>query len=171
MHRLIREALNITKELGPVVFVGAIAVFLQTKNTRESQDLDFAIAKPITNEELEKKGYRIINDGGKEKIYTPRNYKVDIYSDRPLNEIPIDTIIETSKDIEVNKKGDTVKAMGLEALILSKFRANRPDVDYEDLRALAIQRLKDVNGHRLRALTKGDYEFDDLMNTLRVLSR
>jgi len=61
--------------------------------------------------------------------------------------------------------------MGLEALILAKFRSNRPDVDHPDLRALAVQRLKDVNGHRIRALTEGDYEFEDLMNTLRVLSR
>jgi len=170
-HPLIGEALEITKELGPVTFVGAIAVFLHTKNTRESQDLDFAIAKPITREELLDKGYNFFERNGKEETFTPRNYKIDIYSDKPLNEIPIKTIIDTSEDIQVNNKGDTVKAMGLEALILSKFRANRPDVDYEDLHALAVQRLKDVDGHKLRALTKGDYEFDDLMNTLRVLSR
>lgn len=60
MHPLIREALDITQDLGPVTFVGAVAVFLHTKNTRESRDLDFAIAKQITREELLDKKYKIV---------------------------------------------------------------------------------------------------------------
>lgn len=171
MHPLIREALKITEELGPVTFVGAVAVFLHTKNTRESQDLDFVIAKPISREELLDKKYRFVVDNGKEKTYTPRNYKVDIYADRPLNKIPIKTIIETSKDFVVDKKGNKVNAMGLEALVLAKFRANRPAQDYPDLRALAVQKLRDIDWEMLEMLTDKKTEFDDLKSTLEYISK
>ena len=171
MHPLIREALKITEDLGPVTFVGAVAVFLHTVNTRESQDLDFVIAKPITREELLDKHYRFITENGKEKTYTPRNYKIDIYSDRPLNKIPIKTIIETSKDFEVDKKGHKVNAMGLEALVLAKFRANRPSQDYPDLRALAIQRLKQIDWKLLKKLSGNKTEFDDLKRTLEYIAK
>ena len=75
--------------------MGAVAVFLHTKNTRESHDLDFAIAKPITREELLDKGYKFFTIHGVEQTYTPREFKIDIYAERPLNGIPIKTIIET----------------------------------------------------------------------------
>lgn len=170
MHPLVREALNITREIGPVTFVGAVAVFLHTTNTRESRDLDFAIAKPITNEELLDKDYKIFSEGGKEKIYTPRNYKIDIYADKPLNRIPIQTIIETSHDFPVNKRSDIVNGMGLEALILSKFRSNRPEVDYQDLRGLAIEKRNDVKLPMLRNLADDEHEVTEIMNTLRFLA-
>ena len=171
MHPLVREALKITKELGPVTFVGAVAVFLHTKNTRESQDLDFAIAKPITRDELLDKGYRFFTRNGVEETYTPREFKIDIYSERPLNDIPIKTIIETSKDFDVDRKGSIVNAMGLEALILAKFRANRPAQDYPDLRALAVQRLQDINWNLLETLSKNRAEFEDLKNTLEFMAK
>lgn len=171
MHPLIREALKITEDLGPVTFVGAVAVFLHTMNTRESQDLDFVMAKPISREELLDKHYRFIIENGKEKTYTPRNYKVDIYSDRPLNKIPIKTIIETSKDFEVDKKGHKVNAMGVETLILAKFRANRPSPDYPDLRTLAVKRLKQIDWKLLEKLSGSKTEFDDLKNTLEYMAK
>jgi hypothetical protein len=171
LHPLIREALEITEDLGQVTFVGAVAVFLHAMNTRESQDLDFVMAKPITREELLDKHYRFIIENGREKIYTPRNYKVDIYSDRPLNKIPIKTIIETSKDFEVDKKGHKVNAMGLEALILAKFRANRPTQDYPDLRALAVQRLKQIDWKALEKLSGSKTEFDGLKNSLEYMAK
>ncbi len=171
MHPLIREALKITDDLGPVTFVGAVAVFLHTKNTRESQDLDFAIVKPITRQELLDKNYRFITENGKEKMYTPRNYKIDIYSDRPLNRIPIKTIIETSKDFEVDKNGHVVNAMGLEALVLAKFRANRPSQDYPDLRALAIQRLKQIDWKLLKNLSGNKTEIDTLKTSLAYMAK
>ncbi|NHI04339.1 hypothetical protein DYY67_1197 [Candidatus Nitrosotalea sp. TS] len=76
MHPLIREALEITQDLGPVTFVGAVAVFLHTKNTRESQDLDFAIMKPITREKLLDKNYRFITENGREKHTRPDTTKL-----------------------------------------------------------------------------------------------
>lgn len=171
MHPLIREALKITEDLGPVAFVGAVAVFLHTKNTRESRDLDFAISKAITREELLDKNYKIITENGREKTYTPRNYKVDIYSERPLNNIPIRTIIETSMDFEVDKKGHKVNAMGLEALILAKFRANRPAQDYPDLRALSVQRLGDIDWKLLGKLSGNKTEVVDLRAALEYMAK
>lgn len=171
MHPLIREALEITQDLGPVTFVGAVAVFLHTKNTRESQDLDFAIGKPITREKLLDKNYRFITENGREKTYTPRNYKIDIYSDRPLNGIPIKTIVETSQDFEVDKNGHVVNAMGLEALVLAKFRANRPSQDYPDLRILAVQRLKQIDWKLLEKLSGNPTEIATLKTTLEYLAK
>ena len=48
-HPLLREAILITKELGDVVFIGAVAILLHIGKgrARESRDLDFAIAHPI----------------------------------------------------------------------------------------------------------------------------
>lgn len=167
MHPLIIEAVKITNELGSVTFVGAIAVFLHTKDTRESQDLDFAMATPLSRKELLDLDYTFISTNGKEETFTPRHYKVDIYSDRPLNKIPIQTIMETSQNFPIGKKGDSVNAMSLEALILSKFRANRPEVDYPDLHRLAITRLNDVNESILRSLAGNDHEVTEIMATLR----
>jgi len=171
LHPLIREALKITEDLGSVTFVGAVAVFLHTKNTRESQDLDFAVAKSISREELLDKKYKFVVENGKEKTYTPRNYKIDVYADRPLNKIPIKTIIETSKDFVVDKKGNKVNAMGLEALILAKFRANRPTQDYPDLRTLAVQKIRDIDWKMLEKLIENKTEFDDLKGTLGFIAK
>ncbi len=171
MHPLIREALKITEDLGPVTFVGALAVFLHTKNTRESQDLDFVIAKPISKEELLDKGYKFITEHGKEKTYTPRNYKIYVYTDRPLNRISIKTIIDTSKDFKVDNKGSTVHAMGLEALIIAKFRANREEQDYPDLRSLAIQRLDDIDWKMMKKIVDDTTEFDDIRNTIKYVAK
>ena len=170
MHQLIREALNITKELGSVTFVGAVAVFLNTKSSRESLDLDFAIANPITDEELIDKGYKILEENRKIKKYTPRGYKVDIYDSRDLNEIPINTIIENSTEFTVNKKGDIVKAMNLETLIVSKFRANR-DQDNYDLKVIAQVRSNEINKERLRNLVKNEHELSEIETTMRYYAK
>lgn len=170
MHPLVREALKITEDLGPVTFVGAVAVLLHAKNTRESRDLDFAMAKRITKEDLLEKGYKTVTEGGKEKVYTPRGFKIDIYLDRPLNGIPIQTIIDTSHDFIVSK-GKIVNGMGLEALILAKFRANRPEQDYPDLRALAIERKADIDWGLLRSLSGDEYEISSIRTTMDTLSK
>lgn len=59
MHPLIQESIKITQDLGDVVFIGAVGIFLQTKTTRESQDLDFATAKELPAELLDEKRYFI----------------------------------------------------------------------------------------------------------------
>jgi len=171
LHPLIREALKITEELGPVTFVGAVAVLLHTKNTRESQDLDFAIVKQISQDELLNKGYKIVTENRKEKTYTPRGFKIDIYSERPLNRIPIETIIETSQNFTVDNKDNIVNAMGLEALILAKFRANRPEQDHPDLKRLAIERKGNIKWDLLESLSGDKYEMASIKVTLDTLSR
>jgi len=52
LNPYIEEAVLITKDLGDVTFVGAVAVFLHTKKSRESKDLDFVVAEQITREHL-----------------------------------------------------------------------------------------------------------------------
>lgn len=68
MHPLIQEAIRITEDLGDVIFVGAVGIFLQTKATRESQDLDFAVAKELPAELLDEKRYFVRKVKGKNKV-------------------------------------------------------------------------------------------------------
>ena len=93
MNPYIEEAVLITQDLGDVTFVGAVAVFLHTGKSRESKDLDLVVAKQITREQFLDLNYRFITENGKERIYTPRNYKIDVYDSHDLNEIPLDKII------------------------------------------------------------------------------
>ncbi len=72
MNPYIEEAVLITKDLGDVTFVGAVAVFLHTKKSRESKDLDFVVADQITREQFLHLKYKFINENGKERIYTPK---------------------------------------------------------------------------------------------------
>ena len=72
MKPLIKEAVCISQDLGDVTFVGAVAVMLHTGEQRQSQDLDFVVAKQITVDEFLDKGYKIDLQG---KKFTPRNYK------------------------------------------------------------------------------------------------
>jgi len=166
MKPIIREALNITNDLGPVTFVGAVAVILQTKELRQSQDIDFVIADEISNDELLNKQYKIVQENGKEKKYTPRGYKIDMYSSRDLNDIPLQTIINNAQAIPIDKKGSTVSAMSLETLIVSKFRANR-EQDNEDLNRIAKTRYNDIKKYKLNELTKSETELKEILNTLK----
>lgn len=166
MKPIIREALNITNDLGPVTFVGAVAVILQTKELRQSQDIDFVIANEISNDKLLNKQYKIVQENGKEKKYTPRGYKIDMYSSRDLNDIPLQTIIDNAQAIPIDKKGSTVSAMSLETLIVSKFRANR-EQDNEDLNRIAKTRYKDIQVDKLMELTKSETELKEIQNALK----
>lgn len=58
LKQLVSEALEITKELGDVVFIGALATHMHTKTARDSQDIDFIVTKPIPEKILENKGYK-----------------------------------------------------------------------------------------------------------------
>jgi len=96
-QELVREALQITRELDNVVFVGAVAVYLYTKRNRTTRDLDFAVASKITKDELTRKGYHIFQEKGKDIRRSPRGYKVDIFY-RDVSEIPVETIFQTARD-------------------------------------------------------------------------
>ena len=110
-HPLLREAILITKELGNgVVFVGAVAILLHIGKgkARESRDLDFAIASHISDESLFEKGYRKYPRSGKTEYYSPRGFKLDIYT-TDLNQVPVNIIIDTANKFVLDRY-KTVKA-------------------------------------------------------------
>lgn len=170
MHPLIQEAVKITQDLGDIVFVGAVGIFLQTKATRESQDLDFAVAKELPAELLDEKRYFVRKTKGKEARYTPRGYKIDIYT-RDVSGIPVDRVVATAKDIEI-RKGATVKAASIEVLVVSKFRAaaKRKGTDDVDIRTLA-RKYREINWEALKNLTESEIEFQRIRGEMDALHR
>jgi len=166
LNPYIEEAVLITRDLGDVTFVGAVAVFLHTGKSRESKDLDLVVAEQITRKRFLDLKYRFINENGKERIYTPRNYKIDVYDSRDLNEIPLDRIIETRVTITVNKKNTTVNTICLEGLIVVKYRAKR-DQDLADLSLIAMYCFKKIDWKLLRTFTKDDVEFRQITETMK----
>ena len=166
MNPYIEEAVLITKDLGDATFVGAVAVFLHTGKSRESKDLDLVVSEQITREQFLDLNYRFINENGKERIYTPRNYKIDIYDSRDLNEIPLNRIIETRTTILVDKKKTTVNVICLEGLIIAKYRAKR-DQDQTDLSLIAMYCFKKIDWKLLQTFTKDDVEFRQIVETMK----
>jgi predicted rRNA methylase YqxC with S4 and FtsJ domains len=166
---LVREALIITKDLGQVVFLGAIARYFHTRVYRESKDLDFAVKKPISKQELNDKGYNQFERNGKLEWFTPRHVKIDIYT-RDVSEIPVKTIIKTCKEFAVGKNKDTVLVMSLESLIVAKHRAQRAG-DVEDLQNIARAKFQEIRWDLLRNLAKNSHEFDSIKSDVRYLSR
>lgn len=169
MKPLVRESLLITKDLGNVIFIGAVARYFHTSLLRESQDIDFALEKPLSKKELNDKGYNQFPRNGKLEWFTPRGMKIDMYT-KDVSGVPIDMIIKTSKNFTVGRTGDMVRVMGLEPLIVAKHRAQR-DADIEDLQALAKSRFKEIRWDVLEAVTKDRHEFDTVKTTMTYLSK
>lgn len=171
MHLLFQEAIKIAQDLGDVIFIGAVGIFLQTKETRESHDLDFAVAKELSPEFLDSKRYFVRRVGGKEARFTPRGYKVDIYT-KDVSGIPIDKVVQTAHTIPV-RKGIFLKAASVEVLVVSKFRAaqKRRGTDDTDLRTLAQKKYKDIDWAVLESLADSDIEFQQIKMTVDALSR
>jgi hypothetical protein len=169
-HRLLREAILITKELGNVVFVGAVGILLHIGKGkgRESRDLDFAIAHHISDESLFEKGYIKYPRRGKTEYYSPRGFKLDIYP-TDLNHVPVNIIIDTAKTFVLDRY-KTVKAASLEMLIILKYDANR-EQDNEDLHRIAIYKLQEINWEGLQSLVNNysEYEFDNIKRDLNAL--
>lgn len=164
-----RESLLITKELGNVIFIGAIARYFHTNLLRESQDIDFALEKPLSKKELNDKGYNQFPRSGKLEWFTPRGIKIDMYT-KDVSKIPIDIVIKTSKNFPINKAGDIVRVIGLEPLIVAKHRAQR-DADVEDLQALAKSRFKEIRWDVLEEVAKDRHEFDSVRTTMTYFSK
>jgi hypothetical protein len=138
---------------------------LHTKKGRESRDLDFAVAIPLSNQFLEDRGYFVYKEKGKDVRRTPRGFKIDIYS-RDLNGIPVETIAKTAVEILVNRKKNwTVKASSLEVLLISKHRAGRNQDTY-DLKLLAQELFHDINWKTLKSLTRDETEFQAIKTAL-----
>ncbi len=166
MNPYIEEAVLITEDLGDATFVGAVAVFLHTGKSRESKDLDLVVAEQIPRERFLDLNYRFINENGKERIYTPRNYKIDVYDSRDLNEVPLNRIIETRTTITVDRKNTTVKAICLEGLIVVKYRANR-EQHQQDLSLIAMYCFKKIDWKLLHTFTKDDIEFRQIAEAMK----
>ena len=149
-NELVREAIQISKELTGAVFVGAIAVYLHINTGRESRDLDSALASKITDEELQNKGYQIFSENGKDVRRSPRNYKVDIFV-HDVSGIPIKTIIRRA----VDKKG--IKVASLEALVVAKHRSDRLSrpQDHQDLRDIAATKYTVIDLESTRNIRQG----------------
>lgn len=171
MHPLLQEAIRITEDIGDVIFVGAVGIFLQTKATRESQDLDFTVARKLPAELLDEKGYFVRRTKGKEARYTPRGYKIDIYT-RDVSGIPIDKIVDTAKDIGV-RKGVMLKAASIEVLTVSKFRAaaKRRGTDDVDIRTIVQRKYEDIDWDFLESLTDSKIEYQRIKSQMDALYR
>jgi len=165
MHELLREALLIKNDLGNVVFVGAVGVLAHTKFGRESLDLDFVAAEELSDEFLEEKEYFKHGERGKEVRRTPRGYKIDIYT-KDLNEIPVNIIVSTAKDVSINKKNDTLKVASLEVLIVTKHRAGRLQ-DNDDLSDIARKKFKEIQWTQIQSLTT-DVEYANIRTAMKL---
>ncbi len=78
MNPLVREAVEVAKDIGDVVLVGAAAVMLHTREGRSSEDLDFALASELSDDILLDKGYIKLRDK-RDSWQTPRHFKVDFF--------------------------------------------------------------------------------------------
>jgi predicted nucleotidyltransferase len=159
---LVREAIDISKELDGVVFIGAIAAYFHTKIMRESQDIDLAAVKPISNDELEEKNYKTRQEGRKEVTRTPRGIKIDIFR-HDVSGIPMDVIKDTSVEIQEGKA--KIRVIGLEALLVAKHRAQR-DQDIEDIKELVRRKYKSINFRVLKQIAQSDVEYDQIMRSI-----
>jgi len=168
MNELIREAIEIVNDLGDVIFIGAIAVMLHTKITRESMDLDFAVTKELTDKFLEDKKYFKFEENGKSVRRTPRGYKIDIYRN-DVSRIPLKSVIDTAKEIQV-RKNQALKAASLEVLIVAKHRAARLQ-DSDDLRTMAKRKFKEINWKSLEELADSDVEFKAIRTEMTYFSK
>ena len=67
----------------------------------------------------------------------------------------------------MNRNGTTVKAISLEGLIVSKFRAGR-DADVEDLKRLAVRCKSKIRWNEIEHLTKSDTEYSRIKMAIQL---
>jgi len=163
MNPLVREAVEVAKDIGDVVLVGAAAVMLHTREGRSSEDLDFALASALSDDILLDKGYIKLRDK-RDSWQTPRHFKVDFFR-KDVGEISIKSILEMSTIIPVDTK-NTLRVISLECLIVAKSRADRP-TDREDLRLLAKKRFDEIDWDVIESLSKSDMELESMKRNMK----
>ena len=163
MNPLVREAVEIAKDIVNVVLIGAAAVMLHTNMGRSSEDLDFALTTELSDDTLLDKGYVKIPNK-RDSWHTPSHFKVDFFR-KDVGEIPIKTILDMSTIIQIDSK-NTLRVISLECLIVAKTKANRP-TDREDLRLLAKKRFNEINWDVLKSLAKSDMEFNTMKRNMK----
>lgn len=162
MNPLVREAINITQDLGNVIFIGAIAIMLHTKTGRPSVDLDIVLSTKLSDDDLVAKKYIKFADK-RDSWQTPRHFKVDIYR-KNVSKIPMKSVIDTSKIIKVGSK-NRLRVAGLECLIVAKSRAKRTQ-DLDDLRLLAKKEFDQIDWDILESMTTSRSEFETIRATM-----
>ncbi|MCI4433237.1 MAG: nucleotidyltransferase [Nitrosopumilus sp.] len=167
MNNLVNEALQITKELGDVIFIGALATYMHTKNTRDSRDIDFVVENQIPDDELISKNYHK-SMTGKQPWFTPRGFKIDIYT-RGIPGVSLDKIIENSKKFTIKNKGE-IRVLGLESLIIAKHKAAR-DQDIEDLKNIAMHRLSQVDWGVVQEIINDEFTTKQIKTDMKFLSK
>ena len=167
MNNLVNEAIQITKELGNVIFIGALATYMHTKNTRDSRDIDFVVENQIPDDELISKNYHK-SMTRKQPWFTPRGFKIDIYT-RGIPGVSLDKIIDNSKKFTIKNKGE-IRVLGLESLIIAKHKAAR-DQDIEDLKNIAMHRLRQVDWDVVQEITNDEFTTKHIKIDMEFLSK
>jgi hypothetical protein len=155
---LLREAQKISEELDNVVFIGAIAVQAHTGRGRQTHDIDLALASPMSDKELENRGYLAHLENGKEVRRSPRGVRVDIYSE-DVSGIAVSIIAKTAQTKTF--KGDrSIRIICLEALLLAKLRASRPSrpQDVYDIQELISYKRKEIDWKVFKELGASETE-------------
>jgi hypothetical protein len=165
---LLDEACSISNDLGRVIFIGAVAIYLHTDGglERRTRDFDCSIAYEVSDKWLESKRY-IKNPNTRNEYRTPRDKKLDIYKG-DISRIPFGTIIERPEIFDIESRKVRVAAVKLEVLILMKMRANR-SYDREDLILLCREKNKMIDLNYLRNIAS-EIEFKELEMIIETLS-
>jgi predicted nucleotidyltransferase len=157
-------AVEITKDFKEVVFVGAYAA-IHYGVSRGTHDIDLALASPVTDDEFRKLGYGVFDEGGKKVIRTQHGLKMDVHT-KDVSGIPVPQIFATA--VTVRAAGSPVRIMCLEALLLAKMRAGRPQ-DSDDLQQLCRSRGKSIRWDVVGSMAKS-LEMTELKGYVRALS-
>ncbi|MHB1909342.1 MAG: nucleotidyltransferase [Nitrososphaerales archaeon] len=159
---LLKEAQKISEELDDVVFIGAIAVQAHTGRGRQTHDIDIALASPMSDEELENRGYFVHLENGKKVRRSPRGVRVDIYTE-DVSGIEVSLIFKTAETKSLGK-GETIRIMCLEALLLAKLRASRPSrpQDAQDIQELYSYRKLHIDWSVFKELGANEIEIANL---------
>lgn len=169
MNPLVREAIEIAHDLGNVVVIGAVAVMVHTDKGRQSADVDIAMITQLSREEMISKEYFPIPDK-RDSWYSPRKIKVDIFR-KDVSGIPVETVINTAKPIEVDNHGTILKVASIEVLIVAKYRAfnqRKSGADESDLRMIAKRKFKEIDWDLLKNITT-ETEFADIKRTMTAI--
>ena len=162
---------TVTKDLKDVVMIGAVAVMLQTKRSRTSNDIDVALVADMPRDDLIGLGYIPIKEK-KDSWYSPRGIKVDIYRE-DVNGIPVSDIARTAIIFDANTNKE-VRCASLEFLILAKYRSfnasTRPN-DREDLKTIVERCIKKVDWDGLEAFCKDGLEYKEITKMLGNLKK
>ena len=167
MKKLVNEALEITKELGDMIFIGALAVYVHTKNARDSQDIDFVVENLISDEELIVKGYKK-SMTGKQPWFTPRGLKIDIFTG-DIPGVKFGDIVKHAKNFSIGNKG-SIRVIGLECLIAAKHEAERPQ-DVEDLENIAHRKINEIDWGIMQQITNDEFKTNKIRKDMEFLSK